>query len=1308
MRRLLTLLLLMALSLIAKAEGKITLTTQKELHSGYWSIALTAEDAKKGDIWIDWNNNGVKDDGEADIDYRWGNTSEIVVPTVTIYGELKMLKVSNMDLSAIDIASASLLEEIDLRSNKLTSVDFTQAPKLQKITLNQNRSLQRISLAPETMSVLRELSAVMCDLQALDLSTATALTTLKLNENKNLQSLDLRQSTKLETVDLSKCKLQQLSFGSHPALSILYCHDNELSRLDVSGASALEELWCLNNALTEIKLPTTTTLYEVKCYNNKLSGDRMSKVVASLASRSTGEAKLFAINIEVGAPEENVIWKEDVSIAQSKGWQVLARKNRYEDIPYEGSEKVTKPEDRYTTDLPKITLKREQLATKWTIQVTAQPANDNALWADLNGNNRYDEGEALTSMVAKRGLQATVAELNLYGLFETLDCSDNALSEISIGEGACLTELYCQKNQLTELNLQNAPIIKRVHCYSNNIVAPKVSVFISSLPFLGDEETKGELVALDLSEASEGNVFLKDEVAQAKDNGWLVYAIQDDGSTSPYPGKDVNAGQVTYSTAGNTLTLVKKSGATKPWSIFLIPKEKVEKGVWIDANGDKVCQEEERVTDFESTIALDASISKLVVYGDFVGIKCSKSEIVSIDLSKHQELVELHCDDNDISSLDLSRADALAVLECSENKITAIDLSSCSALKMVYLSYNPLNSIKWPTDNNIVVLTMANCTGYLSPELDLTAFAKLEEIKCNGNKLTKLLLPKGDKMSLIACYDNKLTELDLQGMPRLDIFICDQNRLTTIDISTNSALEYISLYSNRIGEEEMAQIFDQLPDRTRAERASEIFVIDSEDFGEENFCRAEWVARARDIKWVVYDNKGRRNNGRNIYEGYSDMEDLFRGEVWNGTRESWSKGSGTEADPYLIESPKHLAYLQQEVTGGKTFEGVYFRQTRDLNMGARELGKKKGNFRPIGIFDAGYVTDPSTGEQTYQDDSKRFNGHYDGHNHFIMNLYQSYNNNAQKTVGGHGLFGCIGVKGEVSNLYLTRSCLFEGDFEGGTIAAYLEGKMTNCGSDATVRGTSIIGGLVAVLSGGEISKSYFSGLASGSMNVGGLVGYMGAPEEDSEKGSTPSIVDAYVRANVQSSSSYVGAAIGLIADKPTLKNIYATGAITGDALSFMQGAFAGALDGKVLADKDKLDITNCYYDKTRIKVEKATSDGEIRGVEAVTEASLKEPAFLGKLGNSFAEDKNEVNHGYPILKQPDFTALDKVIRGDAEELDYYVDGLTITIDKGAEELVVVYSLSGETLLESYSNRVILATRGVYLVKVEDRKALIFL
>lgn len=1302
MRKTITLLALCLSSLLSYAQGKITLTTKKELNSAYWSVDIKANEADKSNVWIDWNNNGTKDENESDIDFSYGNSAEITSQTITIYGNISLLKVANMDLTAIHIEAAPQLQTLDLRSNKLTALDLTQATQLKKVQINKNTSLATLTLPLGGLQQLEEFSAIGCDLSQLDLSACSALRTLELIENKRITSLDVSNCTALESLDVSKCALALLKMGSHPSLADLNCSENKLTDLDLSHAPSLVELWCYNNSLTELKIPTTATLVTIKTYNNQLSGATMRGLIASLAQTSNTEATLYGINLETGAPEYNVIWKKDVATAQAKGWKVLARKNRFQDIPYEGTEESATPDTPYKTTLPQIQLTRSSSGEPWSLRITGRNGAEDPLWADLNNNGKYDMGEELASSAIKTTIQSQNTQLTLYGLIEELDCTDNHLTAISIGEESILASLLCAHNELQSLDLTRAKHLSKLQCQGNRITQSNAEALIKTLTYRQDEERKGEIVAMDFATSNEGNQFLSTEVSQALARGWEIYCIRKDGSKVAYNGHNPDDALVSYTTESPAITLTKKESSKTPWQFKVTPKETLKKGIWLDTNKDGVCQEEEQITSFDDIVKVDVSSRQVVLYGDYEALLCSGNELTAIDLSSHPQLTQLYCDKNEIATLTLPTNTSLETLSCVENKLSRLDLSQCSKLKKLLLSYNPINSILWPQENNIADLTFANGTGFMTTTWDLSAFKELKELKCNGNGITKLTLPENDKLLELACYNNKLTAIDLSRATRLSGLVCDQNRLTTLDLSNNQSLEYVSLYSNHFSNEELGQIVEQLPSLTNASTHGELYVIDSEDYGEENLCRSAVVQGAKAKKWKVYDNMGRRNNGRNVYDGYIDVEDTFSGEVWDGTATTWVKGSGTIDNPYLIEKPQHLAYLAKTVTEGKDYSGIYFQQTADLNMGASQLGKVKGNFRPIGIFDAGYVTSQDGGEQTYQDDSKRFNGVYDGSNHFIMNLYQYYNNNEAKTVGGHGLFGCVGAKGEVRNLYLTKSCLFEGDFEGASLVSYLEGNMTNCGSLATVRGASILGGLVAVLSGGEISKSFFAGLASGTMNVGGLAGYVGSPEEGEDKGKTPIITDSYVNANIQSASSYIGAAIGFVAEKPVLKNIYATGAITGDALRFMKGAFIGALDGKVANSKDNLKISHCYYDKSRITIGKATSDGEVKGIEAVSEEELRGDKILQDLGSSFAKDEQWINRGYPIIPKAAISGIEEITNDLSSELNYSLNGLLLSVEKESSDLVEVFTPLGQLVIRSYSSTVRLPERAIYLVRVPGR------
>ena len=60
--------------------------------------------------------------------------------------------------------------------------------------------------------------------------------------------------------------------------------------------------------------------------------------------------------------------------------------------------------------------------------------------------------------------------------------------------------------------------------------------------------------------------------------------------------------------------------------------------------------------------------------------------------------------------------------------------------------------------------------------------------------------------------------------------------------------------------------------------------------------------------------------------------------VWDGKREAIKKGSGTEADPYLIENAQNLAWLAYLINYdyGKWTEGKYFLLTTDIDLNGGE------------------------------------------------------------------------------------------------------------------------------------------------------------------------------------------------------------------------------------------------------------------------------------------------------------------------------------------------------------------------------------
>lgn len=98
----------------------------------------------------------------------------------------------------------------------------------------------------------------------------TNLTRLYCKDNK-LTKLDLSGNAKLQQVYCSSNKLEQLNLSGNSQMRIVECYDNEnLTTLDVSSNPYLKILRCSNNNLSELDLSNNKKLEKLYCANNLL------------------------------------------------------------------------------------------------------------------------------------------------------------------------------------------------------------------------------------------------------------------------------------------------------------------------------------------------------------------------------------------------------------------------------------------------------------------------------------------------------------------------------------------------------------------------------------------------------------------------------------------------------------------------------------------------------------------------------------------------------------------------------------------------------------------------------------------------------------------------------------------------------------------------------------------------------------------------------------------------------------------------------------------------------------------------------
>lgn len=211
---------------------------------------------------------------------------------------------------------------------------------------------------------------------------------------------------------------------------------------------------------------------------------------------------------------------------------------------------------------------------------------------------------------------------------------------------------------------------------------------------------------------------------------------------------------------------------------------------------------------------------------------------------------------------------------------------------------------------------------------------------------------------------------------------------------------------------------------------------------------------------------------------------LCCGLAWSQT--TWS-GSGTEADPYLIQDTNDFKKIDNGISGN-FYAGKYFKQMADLNFG--NMGTKEQSF--IRIFAGNY---DGNGK------SISYNGTFAGTSH------GSEANDHTTTFGGHGdygLFGLVTGSAVIKNLNVNAQIVFTeknprdcANMNAGLLCGHLDSyaKISYCNVTGEVaskiEASNGGGGDVGLLCGQSRGTEEYctgSGTVTGKGWVGGLIG----------------------------------------------------------------------------------------------------------------------------------------------------------------------------------------------------------------------------
>ena len=287
----------------------------------------------------------------------------------------------------------------------------------------------------------------------------------------------------------------------------------------------------------------------------------------------------------------------------------------------------------------------------------------------------------------------------------------------------------------------------------------------------------------------------------------------------------------------------------------------------------------------------------------------------------------------------------------------------------------------------------------------------------------------------------------------------------------------------------------------------------------------------------------------------------------------WVEHTGTEEDPYVIDSNADLIELRNRVNKGNESADKYYKLTQNLTISSIT------DWIPIGT------------------DVKPFKGHFDGNDKAIqVNITSShgwiqsygYSNN-QRT----GLFGTVSptdgyavkklsVSGAVTKGYAggiiskldsgtVENCSFNGNLEGedcgGIVCEMTNGTVKNCNFSGTIKNVSgYMGGIVGHLTGGSIENCTSNATIEEADSAGWTVSYCGGIVGHATVATFSYIKDCTFSGSIKTSTrnenytDYAGGIAGYVIGGNVQNNTVTASTITCD---YLAGGIAGRIGDNV-------------------------------------------------------------------------------------------------------------------------------------------------
>lgn len=438
------------------------------------------------------------------------------------FSALQRLYCSNNSLTSVDLNRNTNLVYVDLRSNKLTSLNVSALTLLENLYCGNNL-LTSMELPPASSSPLHTLEIDGNKFTSLNVIGRTNLVKLNLSNNTLLYSLDCRNNGNLTTLYLTGCT----------RLYTLYCYNNHLSVLDLSSLTALNYIDCRNNHFTYLNVSNLTALEYLYCSNNFLASITLPSTTSSILKILDVSNNSFAI-LSVSGQSRLTTLKVSNNPALTS---LACYNNALTTLDLSASNQLKSLYCYNNTGLSAINGLSGCTAITYLDCDNCAMSNLDACDDMTDLTELHCQNNKITSLYLthKDNLTKVYASGN-DKMTSAIVTDNNVLGTLNLSNCTVLTSITCRNNALTLLSVAGCSALTTLNCYSNKLPDAAMTTLISDLP-MRSSTNPGTLRVLS---STDENVFTPAHLAAAQAKYWMPMKWQAGGWVD-----------ITYSTRGD-------------------------------------------------------------------------------------------------------------------------------------------------------------------------------------------------------------------------------------------------------------------------------------------------------------------------------------------------------------------------------------------------------------------------------------------------------------------------------------------------------------------------------------------------------------------------------------------------------------------------------------------------------------------------------------------------------------------------------------------------------------------------------------